>query len=105
VYCHLELTRERSIRFLLFENKRVFVYNSTVLRLTDLFILYFFILNVYADKKVFKIKGYKIIKKESYCDRKSKFSEILTEPLNLRAAVICCFVTKETVKFSVECHD
>ena len=28
---------------------------------TDLFILYFFIQNVYANKKVFKIKGYKIM--------------------------------------------
>ena len=35
---HPELTRERSIRSLLFEIKRVFVYNSTVFKLTDLFI-------------------------------------------------------------------
>jgi len=38
--------------------------------------------DVYANKKVFKIKGYKIMKKGSYCDRNSQFSEILTEPLN-----------------------
>jgi len=58
---HPELTRERSIRFLLFEIKRVFVYISTIFKLTDLFILYFFIQNVYANKKIFKIKGYKIM--------------------------------------------
>jgi len=40
---HPELTRERSIQFLLFEIKRVFVYISTIFKLTDLFILYFFI--------------------------------------------------------------
>ena len=34
---------------------------TQVFRLTDLFILYFFIQNVYANKKVFKIKGYKIM--------------------------------------------
>ena len=48
---HHELTRERNIRFLLFEIKRVFVYNSRVFKLTDLFMLYSFIQNVYADKK------------------------------------------------------
>ena len=51
---HPQLTRERSIRFHLFEIKRVFVYNSTVFSLTDLFILYFFIQNVYANNKYFK---------------------------------------------------
>ena len=35
---HPELMRERSIWFLLFEIKRVFVYNSTVFRLTDLYV-------------------------------------------------------------------
>ena len=83
---HPELTRERSIRFLLFEIKRVFVLNSTVFKLTDLFILYFYIQNVYANKKVLKIKSYYV--KGSYCDRKSQFSEILTEPLNPRGSVI-----------------
>ena len=58
---HPELTRERRIRVLLFEIKRVFVYNSTVFRLTDLFILYFFVQNVYANKKVSKIKCYTIM--------------------------------------------
>ena len=72
---HPELTRERSIRFLLFEIKHVFVYNLTVFRLTDLFILYFFNQNVYVNNKVFQIKGYKIM---SYCDRKSQISEIFT---------------------------
>ena len=53
-------------------------------KVTDLFILYFFIQNVYANKKIFKIKGYKIMLKGSNCDRKSQFSEILTELLNPR---------------------
>ena len=46
-----------SIWFLLFEIKRVLVYNSTIFYLTDLFILYFFIQNAHADKKVSKTKG------------------------------------------------
>ena len=36
---------------ILFEIKRVLVYNSTSFKLTDLFILYSFIQNVYANKK------------------------------------------------------
>jgi len=54
---HPGLTRVRSIRSHLFEIKRVLVYNSTIFKLTDLFILYFSIQNVYADKKIFKKKG------------------------------------------------
>ena len=50
----------------------------------DLF-FHFFIQNVYANKKVFKKKGYKIMQKGSNCDLKSQLSEILTEPLNSRA--------------------
>ena len=58
---HPELTRERSIRFLLFEIKHVFVYISTIFKLTDLFILYYFIQNVYANKKkLFKKKAIKL---------------------------------------------
>ena len=53
---HPELTRERSIRFLLFEIKHVFVYISTIFKLTDLFILYFFIQNVYANKNYLRKK-------------------------------------------------
>ena len=77
------ITRERSILFLLFEIRSVFVYNSTVF--TD-FLLYFLIQNVNANKKIFKIKGYKIILNGSNCDRKSQFSEIL-RPLNSRAFI------------------
>ena len=45
-----ELTRVRSIWFLLFEIKRVLVNNSTIFKLTDLFISCFCIIqNVYAD--------------------------------------------------------
>jgi len=57
------------------------VYNSTLFKLTDLFILYFFIQNVYANKKLFQKKGYKVMYKGSNCDQKSQHSEILTEPL------------------------
>ena len=71
--------RERSIRFLKFEIKRVFVYNSTVFRLTDLLILYFFIQNINANKKIFWIKSYEIMFNGSNCDRNSQFFEILTE--------------------------
>ena len=53
---HPGLTRVSSIRFLLFEIKRVLVYNSTILKLTDLFILFFFIQNAYDDKIVFMMK-------------------------------------------------
>ena len=77
----------RSIRFLLFEIKRVFVYNSTIFKLTDLFLLYFFIQNVYADKKEFEKKRPTIMYNGSNCDQKSQLSEILTEPLNPRDCV------------------
>ena len=49
-----------SIWFLLFEIKRVLVYNLTIFYLTDLFILYFFIQNACADKKVSKTKAKKL---------------------------------------------
>ena len=74
----------RSIRLLFFEIKHVFVYNSIIFKLTDLFILYFFIQNLHADKKLFKNKGYKTMYEGSNCDRKPQLSEILTEPLNPR---------------------
>ena len=72
-HSHPELTRVRSIWFLLFEIKRVLVYNLTILKPIDLFILYFFIQNVYADKKVFntmylKYSGlYTLIVQGSWC--------------------------------------
>jgi len=76
--------RVGSIRFLLFEIKRVLVYNLTAFYLTDLFILYFFIRNTYADKILFKKKAIKNLFNETNCDRKSKLSGILTEPLSPR---------------------
>jgi len=81
---HTGLTRVSSIRFLLFEIKRVLVYNSIIIYFTDLFVLYFFIQNAYADKKVFKSKGWQITFNGSNCDRKSQLSGILTETLNPR---------------------
>ena len=42
-------------------------------------------------KKIFKIKGNKIMFKGSNCDRKSQFSEILTEPLNPRDLYLSAF--------------
>ena len=69
--------RERNIWFLLFEIKRVFVYNSTVFRLTGLYVNTFSFKMYMPTKKYFKNKG-------SNCDLKSQLSEILTEPLNPR---------------------
>ena len=66
-----------SIRFLLFEIKRVLVFNSTILKLKDLFTPFFFIQNAYADKN-----AKKNMFNESNCDRKSQLSGISTEPLN-----------------------
>ena len=60
---HPELTRERSIRILLFEIKRVFVYISTIFKLTNLSILYFFIQNVYANKKNLSEKALELCKR------------------------------------------
>ena len=48
---HAGLTRVSSIRFLLFEIKRILVFNSIIIYFTDLFILYVFIQNAYAGKK------------------------------------------------------
>jgi len=47
-------TNQSSIWFLLFDIKLVLVINLTTFYLTDLFILYFFIQNAYADKKELK---------------------------------------------------
>ena len=80
---HTELTPKRSILFRLFEIKRVFVYISTIFKLTDLFILYFSF-KMYMPTK----KGDKIMYKGSNCGRKSQLSEILTEPLNPRDTVM-----------------
>ena len=58
---HPELTREREAFGFFYLKSNMFSSITQVFRLTDLFILYFFIQNVYANKKVFKIKGYKIM--------------------------------------------
>ena len=50
VSTHHKLTRVRIIWFLLFEIKRVLVYDSTIFKLC------YFIQNVYTDKKVNKEK-------------------------------------------------
>jgi len=54
---HTGLTWVRGIRFLLFEIKRVLVFYSIIICFTDLFMLYIFIQNEYANKKVFYRKG------------------------------------------------
>ena len=79
-----------SIRLLLLVIKRVFVYNSIIFKLTDLFILYFFIQNVYANKKVFVKKRSKFLYKGWNCDWKSQLPEILTEQLYPRAFIQKC---------------
>ena len=58
---HTGLTRVSSIRFLLFEIKRILVFNSIIIYFTDLFMFYIFIQNAYANKKVFNKKGYQIM--------------------------------------------
>ena len=81
---HAELTRERSIWFLLFKIKRVFVYYSTIFTLT-ICLSYAFSFEMYMPtKKLFKKKGYSNMYKGSKCDRKSQLSEILTELLTQR---------------------
>ena len=82
--CHTGLTRVSSIQFLIFEIKRVLVYNSIIIYFTDLFMLYIFIQNAYVNKKVLKKKGEQIMFNGSNCDRKSQFPGILTEPLSPR---------------------
>ena len=77
---HTGLTRVSSIQFLLFEIKRVLVFNSIIFYFTDLFILYIF-LKIYMPTKKHFIK---IMFNGSNCDRKSQLSGILTEPLNPR---------------------
>ena len=54
------LTRVKSLRFLLFEIKRGLVYNSTIFKLTNLFIFYFFIQNVNANKKYLRKETNKV---------------------------------------------
>ena len=70
VVYHPELTRERSIRFLLFEIKHVLVYNSTIFKLTGLNILYFLFKMYTPTKNYYRKKGYKIMYKGSNCDQK-----------------------------------
>ena len=83
---HPELARVRSIWFLLFEIKRVLVYNSVIFKLTDLFILY---RKFCTEKKYLRKKAKKLMYKGLNCDRKSQLSEILTEPLNPRDLEQC----------------
>ena len=47
---HTELTTKRSILFRLFEIKRVFVYNSTLFKLTD-FLFYAFLFKMHMPTK------------------------------------------------------
>ena len=60
---HLKLqlqSRVSSIRFLLFEIKRVLVFNSKINYFTDLFILYIFIQMHMPTKKFLRKKAYKL---------------------------------------------
>ena len=70
---HPGLTRVSSIRFLLFEIKRVLVY-STILYFTDLFNLYIFIQHALLTKK--------------YKTKKAYFLQIFTNLQNLGQIVI-----------------
>ena len=75
-----------TIRFHLFEIKRVLVYNSTIFKFTDLFILYFLFKMYMPTKKYLRKKGWNIMYNGSNCNRKPKLSDILTEPLNPRSS-------------------
>ena len=83
----------RSIWFLLFEIKRVLsiIQQSLILRICLFYT--FFIQNIYADKKVLKKNGLKIMYRGLNCDRKSQLSEILTELLNPRGMCLCTLLT------------
>ena len=59
-------------------NQTVFVYNLQIC----LFVTFSF--KMYMPTKTFKIKGYKIMLKGPNSDRKSQFSQTLTETLNPR---------------------
>ena len=81
---HPGLTRVRSILFLSFEIKRVLVYNSAIFKPTDLFILYFFIENVYTDQNVLRtrlnnfVQGVKLWSKASWnIDRTDKSTRVV----------------------------
>ena len=57
---HTGLTRVSSVRFLIFEIKSVLVFDPIIIYFTDLFMLYIFIQNAYANKKVFNKKSKKL---------------------------------------------
>ena len=69
---HTGLTRVSSIRFLLFEIKRVLVFNSIIISF-----------KIHMPTKKYK-KVLQIMFNGSNCDQKSQLSRILTEPLNPR---------------------
>ena len=82
-----DLPEWAAIGFFYLKSKRVLVFNSIIIYFTDLFSLYIFIQNAYANKKVFEKKANKlflIMFNGSNCDRKSQLSGILTVPLNPR---------------------
>ena len=49
---HPKLTRVRSIRYFLFEMKRALVYDSTIFKLTDLFIYSFSLKRIYRQTNI-----------------------------------------------------
>ena len=69
------------MRFLFFEIKRVLVYNSTLFKLTDLFILYYFVQNVYMPtKKYLRKKAKQLCIMGEIVIESHSFLKILTEP-------------------------
>ena len=70
---HPELTRERWIRFLLFEIKCILVYNSTLFNRRGLSALYFLFQSVYVNKKVYKEDKIFMLDK-SNCVRKAQLN-------------------------------
>ena len=83
---HTKLTKERSIWFIWFEIKSVFVFYSTIFKLTDLFMLYLFIQNVHANKKLIRTKAIKWWLRGQIVIESHSFSKILAELLTPREA-------------------
>ena len=86
---HPGLTRVKCIRFLLFEIKRVLIYNLTIFKLTDLFI-YILSLKMYMPSNKY-FKDWKVMYNGSTCERKFELYEILTKLLNPREGVWTIF--------------
>ena len=97
---HPGLTRVSSIRFLLFEIKRVLVYiiqQSFNLRIC---LFYIFSFKMHMPTKKYLRKKLKNVFNGSNCDQKSQRSGILTEPLNPRGYLLMELSLCQNLRFS-----